>query len=96
MSLASLPVSGIIDISSIDKQVNECIQVQVNLTDTATIVSNVQVNWEPLPLFTTTIAAPQTKKSCGTTSFNIAYALSYASDEDIVLYSQLPSSTYAS
>ncbi len=57
-------------------------------------VDDVTVRWEPLPLYSIAIDAPETKPSCGTTSFTIAYSLSYASDTDVVLYSRLPNSTY--
>lgn len=66
----------------------------VRFNDTSTVLDKVTVTWEPLPFYAVAITAPPTKQSCGTTSFTIAYSLSYASDTDVVLYSRLPNSEY--
>ena len=93
-TIAALPVNGIIDISDIDHVANPCIQSSITFGDTSVLVNEVTVTWEPLPFLATTIIVPETKQSCGTTIYNVAYSLSYASDTDIVLYSPLPSSTW--
>jgi hypothetical protein len=89
-----LPINGKIDISDIDHIANPCIQTLITFGDTTVVLDEVKTTWEPLPLYSVAIDAPETKPSCGTTSFTIAYSLSYASDTDVVLYSRLPNSTY--
>lgn len=89
----NLPLVGTsVDISSLNKVTYPCVRAQINMNpeDPSPVLDSVKVSWDPLPVFLITNSCNPTVKVGDQLSVTINYSVSYAEDNGVIVWSELP------
>lgn len=86
-------IGGRVNISTIDPSTYSCLRVRVNLEKNGAIspqVSEVKATWTPLPVLLVGIDGDTAVQSGNGIQYSIRYSVSYADDNGVVVWAELP------
>lgn len=87
-----------LDLTSLNSQDHDCIQVEVTLhtkdpNDLQPSVNTLLLTWDPQPVLLTRITSPEEKPTGDTLTYGLNYAVSFADANNTILYLPLPTPT---